>query len=93
MTMMNLLWEMMSFQLSKLVDPYRVAPFNDLEDNSNFCIIENMFIDVDAEELNDVLSSSRHIQVDEYDSDEINFIQDCGEDKDESIDEEENNSD
>ena len=93
MTMMNLLWEMMSFQLSKLVDPYRVAPFNDLEDNSNFCIIENMFIDVDAEELNDVLSSSRHIQVDEYDSDEINFIQDCGEDKDESIDEKENNSD
>ena len=93
MTMMNLLWEMMSFQLSKLVDPYRVAPFNDLEDNSNFCIIENMFIDVDAEELNDVLSSSRHIQIDEYDSDEINFIQDCGEDKDESIDEEENNSD
>jgi hypothetical protein len=48
------------FQLSQLVDLYRVALSNDLEENSNSCIAENIFIDVDAEELNDVLSSSGH---------------------------------
>jgi hypothetical protein len=48
------------FQLGELVDPYRVAPSNDLEENSNFHIVENIFIDVDVEELNDSLSSSGH---------------------------------
>jgi len=48
------------FQLSQLVDLYRVALSNDLEENSNSCIAENIFIDVDAEELNDFLSSSGH---------------------------------
>jgi hypothetical protein len=43
-----------------LVDPYQVAPFNDLEENSNFCIAENIFADVNAEKLNDVLSSNGH---------------------------------
>ena len=80
------------FQLGKLVDTYRVAPSNNLKENSNFCIIENIFIDVDAEELNDVLSSNKHTQVDEDDSDEIN-IQDCDGDENESIDEEEENFD
>ena len=80
------------FQLSQLVDLYRVALSNDLEENSNSCIAENIFIDVDAEELNDVLSSSRHTQVDEDDNDEIN-VHDYDGDEDESIDEEEENSD
>jgi len=48
------------FQLGELVDPYRVASSNDLEENSNFHIVENIFIDVDVEELNDSLSSSGH---------------------------------
>ena len=46
------------FQLGELVNPYRVASSNDLEENFNFCIAENIFIDVDIKELNDVLSSS-----------------------------------
>ena len=44
------------FQLDELVDPYRVASSNDLEENSNFCITDNIFVDIDTEELNDDLS-------------------------------------
>jgi len=61
------------FQLGELVDPYRVSPSNDLEKNLNFHIAEKIFIDVDIEELNDVLTSSGQTQIDEYDSDEINI--------------------
>ena len=60
--------------------------------NSKFHFVENIFVDVDAEELNDVLSSSGHTQVDEDDNDEIN-VEDCDQDEDESIEEEEDNSD
>jgi hypothetical protein len=43
--------------------------------------------------LNDILSSSRHTQVNEDDdSNEIN-VKDCDENEDESIDKEEDNSD
>jgi hypothetical protein len=42
--------------------------------------------------LNDVLSSNEHAQVDEDDSDEIN-LEDCDRDENESIEEEEDNSD
>jgi len=61
------------FQLGELVDPYRVTSSNDLEENSNFCFAENIFIDVDIKELNDILNSSWHTEVDEDDSDEINI--------------------
>jgi len=37
------------FQLDELVDPYQVALFNDLEENSNFHVAENTLIDVDIE--------------------------------------------
>jgi len=57
---------------------------NDLEEDSKFCIVNNIFVDVDADKLNDVLNSSRHTQVDEDDIDEIN-VEDC--DGDEVIDE------
>jgi hypothetical protein len=60
------------FQIGMLVDPYQVTSSNDLEENSNFCTAENIFADVNAGELNDVLSSSGHTQVDEDDNDEIN---------------------
>jgi hypothetical protein len=81
------------FQLGELVDPYRVAPSNDLEEISNFCFVENIFVDVAAKELNDVLSSNEHTQVDkDDDNNEIN-VKDCDRVEDESIDEEEDNSD
>jgi hypothetical protein len=48
------------FQLGELVDPYRIALSNDLEENSNFHITDNIFVDVDVEELNGVLSSIEH---------------------------------
>ena len=42
------------FQLDKLVDQYRVVLSTDLEENSNFRVVENTFIDVDFKDLNDV---------------------------------------
>jgi hypothetical protein len=80
------------FQLGELVDPYQVASSNNLEKKSIFCITKNIFVDVDDEELNDVLSSSRHMQVDEDDNNEIN-AEDCDKDNDESIDKKEDNYD
>jgi hypothetical protein len=48
------------FQLDELVDPYRAALSNDLEENLNFHVIENTLVDVDVEELNDVLRTNGH---------------------------------
>jgi hypothetical protein len=79
------------FQLSELIDPYLIAPSNDLEGNSYFHITDNIFVDVDAKELNNVLSSNGYIQVNEDDySDKIN-VEDCDRDEDELIGEEEDN--
>jgi hypothetical protein len=63
---------------------YRVVPSNDLEENLNFHVTKSTFVDIDIKELNDVLRTSRHTQVDEDDdSDKIN-IEDCdGYDNDE----------
>jgi hypothetical protein len=41
-----------------LVEPYRVAPSIELEENLNFRVFDDSLVDVDAEELNVVLSSS-----------------------------------
>jgi hypothetical protein len=60
------------FQVSELVEPYRVAPSIDLEENLNFHIFNNIFVNVDVEELNVVLSSNGQAQVDE--DDDINVI-------------------
>jgi regulator of replication initiation timing len=61
------------FQLDELVNPYRVALSNYLEENSKFCIAENTFINVDIEELKDVLRTNKYTQVDEEDDrNEIN---------------------
>jgi hypothetical protein len=80
------------FQVSELVEPYQVTPSIDLEDNSNFCFFDDSLVDVDAEELNIALNSSRQANVDE-DNDDIH-IEDCDEGDDYSIDdEEEENSD
>jgi hypothetical protein len=79
------------FQVSLLVEPYRVASSIDLEENSNFCVFDNGLVDVDANELNVVLSSSRQAEVNE-DDDDIN-IEDCNGAEDDSIEEEKENSD
>jgi len=81
------------FQVSEVVEPYRVAPSIELEENSNFCVFDDSLIDadVDTEELNFVLSSSGQANIDE--EDDIH-IEDCDEGDDNSIDdEEEENSD
>jgi len=79
------------FQVSELVEPYRVAHSIELEENSNFHVFDDSLVDVDAEELNVVLSSSGQANVDE--EDDI-YIEDCDEGDDNSIDdEEEENSD
>jgi hypothetical protein len=76
------------FEVNELVDPYQVAPSIDLQENLIFHILKNIFVDV--EELNVVLSSNGHAQVDEdYDSDEIN-VKNCDGVDNESIEEEEN---
>ena len=74
------------FQVSELAEPYRVAPSIDLEENSNFRVFDDSLVDVDAEELNVVLSSSGQENVDE--DDDIH-VEDCDEGDDYSIDEEE----
>jgi hypothetical protein len=59
------------FQVSDLVEPYQVAPSFDLEENSNFRVFDDSFVDVDTEELNVVLSSSGQANVNEDDDDDI----------------------
>jgi len=79
------------FQVSELVEPYRVAPSIKLKENSNFCVFDDSLVDVDVEELNVVLSSSGQTNMDE--EDDIH-IEDCDEGDDNLIDdEEEENSD
>jgi hypothetical protein len=80
------------FQASELVEPYRVAPSIDLEENSNFCVFNNSLIDVDAEELNVVLSSTS-VQKNVVEEDD-NEIEECDEaDDNNSIEDEDENSD
>jgi hypothetical protein len=84
-----------------LVEPYRVAPSIELEENSNFHVFDDSLVDVDTEELNVILSSSGQANIDEEDNIQANIdeednihIEDCDEGDDYSIDdEEEENSD
>jgi hypothetical protein len=82
-----------AFQVSELVELYRVAPLIDLEENSIFYVFDNIFVDVDTEELNVVLSSNEQAQVDEDDDNNDINMEDCDGADDESIEEEEDNSD
>jgi hypothetical protein len=71
------------FQASELVEPYRVAPSIDLEENSNFHVFDDSLVDFDAEELNAVLSSTSGLEnVDEEDD---NHIEECDEADDNKI--------
>jgi hypothetical protein len=79
------------FQTSELVKPYRVAPSIDLEENLIFCIFDDSLVDVDTKELNAVLSStSGKENVVEQDD---NHIEDCDEVDNNSIKDEDKNSD
>jgi len=78
------------FQTSELVEPYRVATSIDLEENSNFHVFDDSLVDVDAEELNVVLSSSGLENVDEEDD---NHIEECDKADNNSIEDEDENYD
>jgi hypothetical protein len=78
------------FQANEIVEPYRVAPSIDLEGNSNFHVFDDSLIDVDAEDLNVVLSSSGLENVDEEDD---NHIEEWDEADNNSIEDEDENSD
>jgi len=60
----------------------------ELEENSNFHVEDDSLVDVDVEELNGVLSSSRQPNIDEDDDDDI-YIEDCDGANDYSIDDQE----
>jgi len=80
------------FQASELVEPYRVAPSIDLQENSNIHVFNDSLVDVNAEELNAVLSftSGQKNVVEEDD----NEIEECNEaDDNNSIEDEDENSD
>jgi hypothetical protein len=69
------------FQASELVEPYRVAPSIDLEENLNFRVFNDCLVDVDAEELNVVEEDDNEIE--EYDeTDDNNSIEDEDENSD-----------
>ena len=75
-----------------MVEPYRVALSIDLEENLNFRVFHDCLVDVDAEELNVVLSSTSGKKniVEEHD----NEIEECNEADDKnSIEDEGENSD
>jgi hypothetical protein len=60
------------FQASELVEPYRVASSIDIEENLNFHVFDDSLVNVDALELNAVLSSTGAVQnVDEEDDNHI----------------------
>ena len=72
--------------------PYRVAPSIDLEENLNFHVFNDSLVDVDAEELNVVLSSTS-VQKNVVGEDD-NEIEECDEaDDNNSIEDEDENSD
>ena len=52
------------FQIDELVDVYRVTLSIDVEENLNFCVVDNIFVNVDfdVEEINDVLNQQASIQ-------------------------------
>ena len=80
------------FQASELVEPYRVAPSIDLEENSNFLVFDNSLVDVDEEGLNAVLSSTSGLE--NVDEENDNHIEECDEaDDNNSIEDEDENSD
>jgi hypothetical protein len=73
-----------------LVEPYRVALSIDLEKNLNFHVFNDSLVDVDAEELNVVLSSNG---LENDDKEDDNHNEECNEADNNSIEDEDENSD
>jgi hypothetical protein len=73
-----------------LVEPYRVALSIDLEKNLNFHVFNDSLVDVDAEELNVVLSSNG---LENDDKEDDNHNEECDEADNNSIEDEDENSD
>jgi hypothetical protein len=75
-----------------VVEPYRVTPSINLEENLIFHVFDDSIVDVDVdvEKLNVVLSSSGLENVDEEDD---NHIEKCDETDNNSIEDEDENSD
>ena len=59
-----------------MIEPYRVAPSIDWEENSNFHVFDDSIVDVDVKELNVVSSSSGQANINEDDDGDIH-IEDC----------------
>jgi hypothetical protein len=78
------------FQASELVEPYRVTPSIDLEENLNFHVFDDSLVDVDVEELNAILNSNGLENVEEEDD---NHIEECNEADNNSIEDEDENFD
>jgi len=78
------------FQPNKLVEPYWVALSIDLEKNFNFHVFNDSLVDVDAEELNVVLSSNG---LENADKEDDNHNEECDEADNNSIEDEDENSD
>jgi hypothetical protein len=80
------------FQASELVEPYRVAHSIGLEENFNFRVFDDSLVDVDADELNAVLSSTSGLE--NVDEENDNHIEECDEaDDNNSIEDEDENFD
>ena len=77
--------------MDELVDPYQVALFTELE-NPYFCVIENISIDIDIDQLNIILSTSRHRENNNDDKIDIEFNKedDVGHDNEENEEEDSN---
>jgi hypothetical protein len=78
------------FQASELVEPYRVTPSIDLEENLNFHVFDDNLVDVDVEELNAILNSNGLENVEEEDD---NHIEECNKADNNSIEDEDENFD
>jgi hypothetical protein len=78
------------FQASELVEPYRVTPSIDLEENLNFHVFDDSLVDVDVEELNVILNSNGLENVEEEDD---NHIEECNKADNNSIEDEDENFD
>ena len=75
-----------------MVEPFRVAHSIGLEEDLNFHVFDDSLVDVDAEEMNVVLSSTSAVQnVDEEDDNHIEERDEA--DDNNSIEDEDENSD
>ena len=54
-----------AFQMDELNDLYTVALFIELEENLFFHVVENTYVHINADELNELLSIIGHTKVDE----------------------------